>query len=293
MKYASILILTILVSSCCGTKKSIENQTSQTNKITVITKTPDVVEPSKEIETPREVIPKMPLPHKPPKLDKTEVTNDSYSEAFNHARWNKLLQKNVTDTGKVDYKAFKNDSSELIVYIDDLTHNTPNSDWSKNEKLAYWINAYNALTIDLIIRNYPTKSIKDIKNPWDQRLWQFGKKWYNLNDIEHKILRKMDEPRIHFAIVCASVSCPKLSNEAYTSENLEHRLTKATKDFLSDSTRNNISTNSIEVSKIFQWFAKDFKKNGNLIDFLNRYSNIQISAKAKINYKGYNWDLNE
>ena len=76
--------------------------------------------------------------------------------------------------------------------------------------LAFWMNAYNALTIDLILRNYPVDSIKDIKNPWDQRLWKLGDKWYNLNQIEHDILRKMDEPRIHFGIVCASFSCPKL-----------------------------------------------------------------------------------
>ncbi|HEX9599970.1 MAG TPA: DUF547 domain-containing protein, partial [Mariniflexile sp.] len=157
-----------------------------------------------------------------------------------------------------------------------------------------WINAYNALTIDLILRNYPIKSIKDIKNPWDQRIWKFGNEWYHLNDIEHQILRKMDEPRIHFSIVCASVSCPKLLNEAYTSKNLDVQLTNATKDFLNDNTKNSISTDKLELSKIFHWFAKDFKQNGDLIDFLNLYSdNNRISEKAKTSYKDYNWSLNE
>ncbi len=103
----------------------------------------------------------------------------------------------------------------------------------------------------------------------------------------------MNEPRIHFAIVCASVSCPKLLNEAYTSKNLDVQLTKATKDFLADNTKNSISTDKLELSKIFQWFAKDFKQNGALIDFLNLNTDIKISNKAKTSYKDYNWNLNE
>ena len=103
----------------------------------------------------------------------------------------------------------------------------------------------------------------------------------------------MNEPRIHFAIVCASVSCPKLLNEAYTSEHLETQLTNATIAFLSDTERNVITENSIALSKIFQWFAKDFKQNGDIIDFINQYSDVKISEKAKKSFKDYNWDLNE
>ncbi|WP_308990928.1 DUF547 domain-containing protein [Mariniflexile litorale] len=215
------------------------------------------------------------------------------AQNVDHSSWTILLEKHVSDKGQVNYKTFKTDNKELNTYINYLSKNILNDSHSKEEKLVYWINAYNALTIDLILRNSPIKSIKDIKNPWDQKLWKLGNTWYNLNDIEHEILRKMDEPRIHFAIVCASVSCPKLSNEAYTTENIEQQLTKATKNFLSDTNRNIISTDTLELSKIFQWFAKDFKQNGGLIDFLNRYSDIKISAKAKTRYKDYNWDLNE
>lgn len=215
------------------------------------------------------------------------------AQNFDHASWTTLLQKHVSNEGQVHYKTFKTDSKELATYIRYLSKNTPNDTCSKEEKLAYWINAYNALTIDLILRNYPIKSIKDIKNPWDQRLWKFGDEWYNLNAIEHEILRKMNEPRIHFAIVCASISCPKLLNEAYTSKNLDVQLTKATKGFLTDNTKNSISTDKLKLSKIFQWFAKDFKQNGGLIDFLNLHTDIKISNKAKTSYKDYNWDLNE
>ena len=103
----------------------------------------------------------------------------------------------------------------------------------------------------------------------------------------------MSEPRIHFAIVCASYSCPKLQNKAFTAENLEGQLTNVTKEFLADNSRNEISENSIKISKIFDWFSKDFTQNGSMIDFLNQYSEVKISPSAKKRYKDYNWALNE
>ena len=213
-----------------------------------------------------------------------------------HQLWNELLQKHVSDDGNVNYQSFKTDHKKLLdyIYVLDLSYSHKSFEsLSKEEKLAYWINAYNALTVDLIIRNYPVKSIKDINNPWKQRLWEFGKNNYNLDEIEHEILRNMNEPRIHFAIVCASYSCPKLQNEAFTAEKLDQQLTKATKDFLADTNRNEISENSIAISKIFDWFSKDFTKNGSLIDFLNLYTKVNISPNAKKRYKDYNWDLND
>lgn len=215
------------------------------------------------------------------------------AQSINHNSWTHFLQKYVSSDGHINYKAIKLHPEELEIYLQELSKTTSKQNWAKEEQLAYWINAYNALTIDLIVRNYPLKSIKDIKDPWKQRLWELGNKWYNLEDIEHEILRKMDEPRIHFAIVCASVSCPKLLNEAYSSENLETQLNKVTKEFLSDSTKNYISENKLELSKIFQWFSKDFKQDGSLIDFLNSHSDIQISNNAKITFKDYNWNLND
>ncbi|MDX1279137.1 DUF547 domain-containing protein [Oceanihabitans sediminis] len=214
-------------------------------------------------------------------------------QTLDHAIFNSLLQKHVSKQGNVDYQGFKTDIKKLHTYIELLSANHPKETWSKNEKLAYWINAYNALTIDLILRNYPIKSIKDIKNPWEQRLWKLGDKLYNLDEIEHQILRKMNEPRIHFAIVCASYSCPKLQNEAFTSSKLEEQLSKATKEFLADKSRNIITKDEIKLSKIFQWFSKDFKQNESLIDFLILYTEVKISPKAKKSYLDYNWDLNE
>jgi hypothetical protein len=211
-----------------------------------------------------------------------------------HDLWDELLQNHVSDLGKVDYEGFKTDHKKLLGYIRVLQiakekYTLP----TKQDSLAFWINAYNALTIDLILRHYPVKSIKDIKEPWDQRLWQFGNELLNLSDIEHKLLRPMNEPRIHFAIVCASVSCPKLQNEAFRASTLEEQLTKATKAFLADTSKNELSENKIRISKIFKWFKTDFEQNGSLIDFINAYSDIKILESAKKSYKDYNWDLND
>ena len=287
MKNLQFILIIILMTACSGVKKVVETAPAKTPK--ALKSNDSISSESNNIES-NKAVTKVTEPTK--LLEGGDGIDYSHSETFNHDRWNKLLKKHVSPYGNVNYEAFTADKKTLSNYISYLGENSPNNTWNKEDKLAYWINAYNAMTIDLILRHYPLNSIKDIKNPWNQRYWKLGEKWYNLNDIEHNILRKMDEPRIHFAIVCASFSCPKLRNEAYTAVQLEHQLTLATKDFLSDHSRNNISAEHLELSKIFQWFAKDFQKNGELIDFLNQYSDIKISAKAKKSFKDYNWSLN-
>ena len=212
---------------------------------------------------------------------------------FDHKQWNDLLQKHVSNNGNVDYKGFKKDQEALDSYLDVLSKNLPKKSWSKDAVLAYWINTYNAFTVKLILDNYPLKSIKKIDSPWDAAFINLGNKKYSLGEIEHKILRKMSEPRIHFAINCASYSCPNLSNEAYSEENIQTQLEKAAKSFINDKTKNSITANNIEISSIFDWFTGDFKKKGTLIEFLNKYSSVKINAKAKISFKEYNWNLNE
>lgn len=301
MKQVSLIILILFITACGTSKKSVEKtEEAKTEPEVEIKKDIDfMIKEDIAIESvnPRVIIIDTITVTKIEGIsqkaqDSVEFTKET-KFTFNHFYFNKLLETNVLDDGSVNYKAIKNDRKNLNRYLESLTQNLPKDNWYKNEKLAYWINAYNALTIDLILRNYPLKSIKDIKDPWDQRLWKFGDKWLNLNHIEHEILRKMDEPRIHFAIVCASFSCPKLQNEAFTASKLDEQLTKATKQFLNDSDRNKISENRIELSKIFRWFSKDFETNGSLIDFLNKYSDVEISSKAKKSFLDYNWDLND
>ena len=306
MKSIHVIALTLLFFSCSGTKKTIESQPNQTKVTSVDVEKSDVLEvlestKNDDISSKKDEISHIENDYQKPDNSIKEAKSDSLkfgqelSKRFyeNHDLWHELLNKNVSVIGKVNYDGFKKSQKDLSIYINMLKMAYSEIEkFSKEKKLAYWINAYNALTIDLILRNYPLNSIKDIKDPWDQRLWQFGDKWLNLNDIEHKVLRKMNEPRIHFAIVCASESCPKLLNEAFTADKLDVQLTNATKVFLSDTSKNEISENNIKLSKIFKWFAKDFKTNGNLINFLNQYSEVTISSKAKKSFKDYDWSLN-
>jgi hypothetical protein len=222
-----------------------------------------------------------------------QQTTNEVAQSMNHAKWDALLKKNVSRSGNVNYKAFQKDSKQLQAYLNELSANVPTKSWSKNATLAYWINAYNAYTVKLIVDNYPTKSIKDINDPWGKKFFSLGNKKYSLEEIEHEILRKMSEPRIHFAINCASFSCPNLLNEAYTEAKLNQQLATVAKSFINDKTKNTITSNKIEISKIFDWFEGDFKTKGSVIDFLNQYSAVKINSSAKINYKEYNWNLNE
>lgn len=211
----------------------------------------------------------------------------------NHKAWNTLLSKYVDTKGDVDYKAFKNDSEALNNYLIHLAENSPKKDWSKNEKLAYYINLYNAATVKLILDNYPVKSIKDIKNPWGIDWVKTGDGILSLGDIEHKVLRKMNEPRIHFAINCASFSCPKLLNKAFTASQMEKQLNAATHDFINDKTRNIISKEVMQLSNIFKWYKKDFTTNGSLADYIKPYTAIEVNNETDIDFLKYDWNLNE
>ena len=206
--------------------------------------------------------------------------------------WDEHLKKFVSPNGKVDYAAWKSEQEDLDNYIADLQKNPPNESWSKNKKLAYWINAYNALTVQLILKHYPVQSIKNIKKPWDTKCFSIEGKDLTLGEIEHKILRKMDEPRIHFAINCASGSCPKLLNKSYSEEELEVQLKAVTKDFLRDEGKNKIAQGTWKLSKIFLWFSKDFGSRKELIEFINNYIEMP-SAKPKVTFMEYDWSLNE
>lgn len=227
-----------------------------------------------------------------------------YSDkAISHDMWTTLLKKYVSIDGKVDYKGFKQDKALFEMYLNLLSEHRPDPDkWTKEEQIAYWINAYNAFTIKLIIDHYPLESIKDItkvniplvSSPWTIKFFKIGGEDFDLDKIEHKILRKdFNEPRIHFAVNCASVSCPKLRNEAYSAEKLDEQLDSQAKHFLNESGKNELSKNELKLSKIFKWFTGDFTQDQTLIEFLNRYSEVEISEDAKIDYLEYSWELNE
>ena len=211
--------------------------------------------------------------------------------------YNALLQKHVDYKGNVDYKNFKADEDKLAEYISYLQKTTPQKNWSDNKTKAFWINAYNAYTLKLILDNYPINSIMKIKqkgkDAWNIPFAKVGGKSYTLNHIEHEILRKdFNDPRIHVGVNCASGSCPQLGNFAFSEANIESELERLMKLFINDNTRNKITEKKIQISKIFEWFKGDFTKNGSLIEYFNKYSTTKIHKKAKIRYLAYDWNLN-
>lgn len=222
-----------------------------------------------------------------------------------HEAWTQILKKHVNSKGLVDYKGIIRDKAELQSYLDYLTANPPGKDWSKEDQIAYWLNAYNAFTVKLIVDHYPLKSIKDlgpkkqiifINTPWDHKFFKIGDKTMTLNRIEHRILRKIfTEPRIHFALNCASISCPKLRREAYQGSRLDEQLTDQAKEFMRDGDKNKPNATEPELSSIFSFYGSDMRKwsGKSLIDYINQYSPVKMKPDAKIDYLDYDWGLNE
>ncbi|MBT8276682.1 MAG: DUF547 domain-containing protein [Bacteroidia bacterium] len=218
---------------------------------------------------------------------------DISDEIVDHSVWDTLLKKHVDHKGQVDYAGFQQDQPVLRAYLEMLSNIQPAEKWSVEELLAYYINTYNAYTVQLILDNYPVRSIKDIGGPWTRGIVPIGDKNLSLGGIENGILRKMNEPRIHFAINCASISCPKLLNEAFTASKMEAQLERVTAEFINGE-KNDLNATYPRLSSIFNWYKKDFVVNGkvDVIGYINSYSKTQIDPNASIEYKDYDWNLN-
>ena len=220
-------------------------------------------------------------------VDEDEQRDDGAS-----IMWDNLLVKYVSKDGTVNYKGLKADPSfALCISTFQMSH--PDENWNEKKEECFWINAYNAFTVKLIVDNYPLKSITDLKDPWDQKFIKLKDETYSLNQIEHEILRpKFQDPRIHFAVNCASYSCPRLLNHAFMPMSLDNMLTQLAKDFLNDPKRNLITKEKGEVSQLFDWYKEDFTKHGDLIVFINLYSRVIMDRDAEITFMEYNWELN-
>ena len=232
----------------------------------------------------------LPSDEKQGELDTNLTTN-----IVDHSNWDALLKKYVDQEGYVDYPAFQADSVKVNEYMDYLASNVPQESWPIEEQLAYYINIYNAGTVQLIIRNDMPGSIRDITEdggPWNKKFVKIGEKTLSLGTIEKGILQPMKEPRIHFAINCASESCPKLLRDAYTAKNVDQLMDRATTEFL-NGPKNNISKDKPKVSSIFEFYPADFKLNGLTIrEYINQYSDVKINEDATIEYIPYDWSLN-
>ena len=228
--------------------------------------------------------------------------SNSTSMPISHEAWTALLESHVSNSGEVDYGGFVQDSLKLNAYLNRLSKHHPNDkNWSSDERKAFWINAYNAFTVKLIVDNYPVESIKDlggsiykVNTPWDIKFIEIEGLEYDLNNIEHDILRKdWQDARIHFAVNCASISCPPLLNKAFEASTLEAQLDQVSVDFINSKKANEITKTQAELSRIFKWFSGDFAKDkGSVIEFINTYSEVKVSKDADITYKDYNWYLN-
>ena len=229
----------------------------------------------------------------------------------NYTDFTDILKKAVVTDGpvaKVRYRWLVHHQGKLLRYLKSVSAVTPSiyQKWSKNEKEAFLINAYNGFTIELIVKHYPVTSIKEIgglfKNPWKIDFISLFQNKVCLDDIEHTLRTKFDDPRIHFAINCASVGCPPLLNEAYVANRLDHQLNEQAKRFLRDGFKNQIdvANKTLRLSKIFDWYSGDFKnKAGSVEKFIAPYitddKNVQVELmnnKFSISYTDYNWKLN-
>jgi len=210
-----------------------------------------------------------------------------------HSLWSTALKEHVDEAGHVNYAKWKEDTTLLDDYITSLEENPPAEFWSRNDSLAYFINAYNAVTVKLILDHYPLKSIRKLITPWRFKRFGLEGEKISLNHIEHQILRKMNEPRIHFAINCASASCPKLFNTAFYAHTMEEQLEEATTLFINDPLRNQLSKKEMAISRIFQWFASDFGTKKERHAFVRKYATQPIDKNAKVRFLNYDWQLNE
>ena len=223
------------------------------------------------------------------------------ADSVDHTLFDGLLKKHV-QSGMVDYQGFKQDENRLDDYLNLLEKVNPDI-LNRNEKFAFYINAYNAWTIKLILTGYPgVKSIKDLggwfSSPWKKKFVRINGKVITLDDIEHGILRpEFRDPRVHFAVNCASKSCPPLRPEAYTGSRLDNQLNDAAKSFINDSKSNYLRGDDLYISRIFKWFGEDF--GNDLISFFIQYAQgdlrsglMQRKENIDIHYLDYDWSLN-
>jgi uncharacterized protein DUF547 len=251
------------------------------------------------------------------------------SAAFSYRRYAVALADYVDGRGMVNYRKLKANSGSLDAFAASLSRIKPEEfdSWNDSQKIAFWINAYNALTLEAIIRNYPIKSsvvrsvvfpknsIRQIPGVWDKLRFVAVGREMTLNDIEHRTLRaKFNEPRIHAALVCAAMSCPPLRNEPYTAEKLDQQLDDQVRSFLrsSNGLRIDRGEGKVYLSSVFKWFGKDFvrtygtsdKFTGKsdaeraVLNFVSRYTDksdreFLLNGSYKVEYLDYDWSLNE
>ncbi|MCP4402063.1 MAG: DUF547 domain-containing protein [bacterium] len=221
-------------------------------------------------------------------------------DVVDHSLFSELLQNYVKD-GLVNYKEMKNEEQKLDRYLD-LLNNTNPDKLGRDEQFAFFMNAYNAYTIKLILENYPVKSIKDtgslLKSPWKINFAKIGGQTMTLDDVEHKILRpRFKDARVHFAINCAAQDCPPLYPDAFEGAKVDEQLERNARAFLNNPEKNYLDGNTLYVTRLFKWFGGDFNDDpfGYVLQFAEGEFKAQLEAKKdkiKVKFLGYDWTLN-
>jgi hypothetical protein len=218
-----------------------------------------------------------------------------------HSLFGDLLHKYVSD-GNVNYAGFQSEEDKLDQYLD-LLQSTDPEPLSRNEQFAFYANAYNAWTIKLILTKYPgIESIKELgifsTGPWKKKVVRLSGETVSLDHIEHDILRpRFKDPRVHFAINCAAISCPPLRSEPYLADKLDRQLDDVTRSFINNPQSYRLEGRNLHVSRIFKWFSEDF--NEDALGFFIKYANPKLKKKLeakpekiRIKYLTYDWSLN-
>jgi hypothetical protein len=224
-------------------------------------------------------------------IDHSSIEPDRNDLYYNEL--DSLLRSHVDQNGLVDYKKLSK-NADLEAIQKKMFGLFPDKTWPRDEEKAYWINLYNVTVLKLVSDHYPVKSIMDIENAFDKLSIILGEKKYSLNQVEKIFLRKANDPRIHFAINCAAVSCPPLMNKSYRASTLNKVLRERAIAFINNPVHNNISPTEMQLSKIFEWYYDDFTMNNtSTINFINQFSKVQVNQGVRPTYKEYDWSLNK
>ncbi len=229
-----------------------------------------------------------------------------------HDRWTKVLEGNVSQAGNVNYPGILARFDDLRIYLNTLSGNPPESSWSLAEEKCYWINAYNAFTVNLILENYPLQSIMDLNDPWGTKQIPIGDEMYSLDSIEQHIIRPLfadsdpdtDDALFHYAVNCAATSCPPLLDRAYTAEALEQDLESQAFRFINTETYNYLEVDSVAVSQLFAWYLPDYTDQDTtgmdaddraaiIVDYITQYAALNVASDAAVSYLEYDWTLND
>lgn len=230
--------------------------------------------------------------------------------AIDHSAWEKLLQSYVVagDDGlnRVDYAGFKkNGASALKRYLASLQQ-ADVARLNRDEQFAFWANLYNAKTVDIILDHYPVASIKDIRlsgflyaGPWDKKVVTVNRVPLSLNDIEHEILRPLwRDPRVHYAVNCASIGCPNLPREAFKAASLEAMLEGAARKYINSPRGVRAAGGKVVLSKVYNWFAEDFgSSTSDILTHIRRYAEPELATRIEkvtsVTGYAYDWGLND